>query len=223
MNLHLPYLALSLLALADLACTKTVAVVRVGFDCPLEKSDAGSNYLPFGRRLQAVYPRYGKATLVEVLDQGKSLGKIPASCVAATVPTARTLHVREIPTSLSSNQATASSPERHYVQENNHSYTFDTKHALEGDSGFELRLQPGQAVDVFGDDDSFIVVDKGIPLGIVPAFFFTSDAEAYFATHYDEYARNPYRQTRALSSAKTLDRKVLSSPRVAQAIPENGD
>jgi hypothetical protein len=176
-------------------CTKSFKVVRVGLDCVLATSDAGVEVLPFGKWFTATVPRFGQAATVAVSDQGKPLGTVPHGCVATTPPAARTLWGREAGA---------------WVEPN------EPSHLL---SAIDHRVRPGQAVQVSGEGSHLLLLEEGLPQGLVKSASLTDQPKAHFTALFANTLAQGDDNLSVLRAAETLDPSLLDDPDLSKAIP----
>jgi hypothetical protein len=176
-------------------CTKSFRVARVGLDCVLSTSDAGVDVLPFGKWLTATAPRFGQATTVTISDQGKVLGTVPMACVATALPPARTLWGLKSGAWVEPNQPT---------------------HSL---SAIDHRVQPGQAVQVSGEGSHLLLLQDGLPRGIVATASLTDKPIPTFTALFAEALAQGDDNLSVLRAAETFEPSLLDDPGVAKAIP----
>jgi hypothetical protein len=186
---------LPLVTLLFSGCTKSMPVVRVGLDCVLSSSDAGTTVLPFGKWLTATVPRFGQASTVTIADHGKALGTVPSACVATVPPKARTLWGRE---------------SGGWVKPNEPSHLLDPIGHL---------VQAGHPVEVSGEGPHLLMIEKGLPRGIVESSDLTDQPVPYFAKLFDNAVNQGDDNLSVLSVAQALDPSLLAAPSVADAIP----
>jgi hypothetical protein len=185
---------LGLVSLPFIACNRTIRVTRVGVDCPLIGNDGEATFLPFGRWLQASVPRFGSYSSVTIQDEARVLGMVTKGCVAESLPKERVLYAKE---------------EGIYIHDN----------SVNGNWLENQRIIPmGKSCQVIGDGEFLVVLDKGMPQGVVPAQELIADPVQYYTKYFEDHAGTTASANLAFMAISQLDPELLGAPSLAKAM-----
>jgi hypothetical protein len=187
-------LILVLVALSLVACRKTIRVTRVGVNCPIAGKDGESTFLPFGRWFQAAVPRFGSYSSLTIQDEGRVLGDAPRTCVAEALPKQRVAYAKE---------------ESIYVHDN----------SVDGNWLANQRIvDGGESCQVIGEGEFLVLMDKGMPEGVVPAQKLVAEPVQYFTKFFEERVGTSSSASFGFRAVSKLDPTLQATPALANAM-----